>query len=445
MKRVAFLVLLTAVAALAQPLPPESPPADSGSYPIRSLAVEGNQLYTEEQTLSASGLEIGMPAGQVVFEQAQRTLLRSGAFETVGFRYSPDASGEGYAVVLEVAEIQQVFPISFMNIEASEEDLRAWLRTAEPLFGDRIPGTRELMARYATHIEAYLESVGTPERIEGELTMDRPGEMYLLFHPIGAVPVVAEVDFTGNEAIPIGTLRRAINGAAVGSRFTDVRFRLLLDSSIRPLYEAQGRVRVAFPAVHSEQAPGDVRGLNITVEVSEGEPYNFGSILVEGTASMNQRLGALAALKSGELANFDQVRAAVERVNLDMRERGYMGVSTEVERNIHDDRKTVDLLLRVEPGPLYTFGKLVVEGLDIHGEAEVRRIWGLEQGVAFRSSYPDFFLKRVQELGVFDNLDETRSQLDVDDNTLTVDVTLLFDPEPERKLPSTFDDPRSGN
>lgn len=439
MKSLVFLGVLLAGAALAQP------PANSAAYPIRSMEVEGNQLYTDEQILAVSGLEIGMPADQAVFEQAQRTLLRSGAFETVGFSYGPHPEGGGYALVFQVAEIRQVYPIDFIHIDAPEDELRAWLRDAEPMFGDLVPGTEEMLARYSRHIEEYLDSAGRPEKIEGEVTMDRPGETYLLFHPAGPLPVVAEVDFTGSELIPAGELRRVINNVAVGTRYTEDRVRLLLDSSIRPLYEAQGRLRVTFPDIRAEQSPSDVQGLNVTVTVSEGGVFNFGSVRVEGTQSMNQRLEEIAALNSGSLANFDIVRAAVVRINRDMHEHGYMGVSTEVERNIHDDRGTVDLVLRVDPGPEYTFGRLFIKGLDINGEAEIERIWGLEQGAAFRSSYPDYFLEQVQEQGVFDYLSDTRSEIEVNDAAHTVDVTLIFNPEPEGPLPSSYDDPLSGN
>jgi len=432
MKALACLVALGAAAGLAQA------PA---TYPIRSMEVEGNQLYTDEQILGVSGLEIGMPGSQEVFEQAQRTLLRSGAFETVGYSYGPHPEGGGYAVVFEVAEIRQVFPVQFIHIDASEDELRAWLRDAEPLFGDMIPGSEEMIAHYADHIEEYLQSAGRPEKIEGEVTMDRPGESYLLFHPAGPLPVVAEVDFTGAEAIPAGELRRVIDNVAVGTRYTEDRVRLLLDSSIRPLYEAQGRLRVSFPSIRAEQSARDVLGMDVTVEVSEGGVFNFGSVRVEGTLSMNQRLEELAALNSGSLANFDRVRAAVERVNADMQEHGYMGASTEVERNINDDRGTVDLVLRVDPGPEYTFGRLVIKGLDLNGEAEIERIWGLERGEAFRSTYPDYFLQQVQEQGVFDYLRETRSEISVNDTTHTVDVTLIFNPEPEYRFPSSYEEP----
>ena len=48
------------------------------------------------------------------------------------------------------------------------------------------------------------------------------------------MPVVAEVVFTGSKVIPDGSLREAIRGVAIGARFTESRFRQLLDTSHSP-------------------------------------------------------------------------------------------------------------------------------------------------------------------------------------------------------------------
>jgi outer membrane protein insertion porin family len=429
--RVALLL-----AFLAPDLPSQPP-----VWPIRSLAVEGNRIYPAERILELTGLKIGQPGDQKTFEQARDRLLATGVFETVGFRFGPAPSRDGYAVVFEVAEIEQVYPIRFEFLEADPAQLRAWLKSAEPLFSDKIPGTKEVIARYAAAIEAYLKQKGRQEKITGELTADKPDELYVMFRPAGALPVVADVDFTGNKVIPAGVLRQAIRGVAIGSRYTEPRFRELLETSIRPLYEARGRLRVAFPKISSERAPGDVSGLKITVQVDEGETYSLGDVKVEGTASMNQELLKVAALKIGDLANFEEVRAAIERVNARLRHEGYLKAATRSERRFDDDKKTVDLVLVVDPGPQYRFGNLRIEGLDVNAEYEIRRIWGLKEGEAFPADYPQFFLDQVRERGIFDNLRETRSRIDVDDAKLTADVTLIFNPPKPNPLPSTFDDP----
>jgi len=411
------------------------------SWPIRSLAIEGNRLYPSEQILALTGLAIGQPGNQRLFEQARDRLLATGVFETVGFRYGPAPSRDGYAVVFEVAEIEQVYPIRFEFLEVPDRELRLYLETAEPLFRETIPGTKEVIARYAAHLERYLKETGRDVKITGELTSDRPGELYVMFRPAGAMPVVADVDFTGNQVIPTGTLREAIRGVAIGSRYTESRFREFLEASIRPLYEARGRLRVAFPKITSERAPGDIRGLKITVEVNEGETYELGDVRVEGTASLDQELLQAAALKIGDLANFQEVSAAIERVNARMRRDGYLKVATRAERRLDDERRKVDLVLVVEPGPQYHFGTLRIEGLDLHGEHEIRRIWGLKPGEPFPADYPDFFLDQVRERGLFDNLREARAEVKLNDAALTADVTLLFNPPRPERPPSTFDDP----
>ncbi len=430
MTRLALLAVI-AMASLGQPQ----------TWPIRSLAVEGNRLYSSEEILALTGLVIGQPGNQRVFEAARDRLISTGAFETVGFRFGPAPSRDGYAVVFEVAEIEQVYPIRFEFLETPDQELRLHLETVEPLFREKIPGTQEAIARYAGHLERYLAQKGRDVRVTGELTADRPGELYVMFRPAGAMPVVADVDFTGNQVIPTGTLREAIRGVAVGSRYTESRMRELLDASIRPLYEARGRLRVTFPRITAERAPGDIRGLKITVEVNEGETYELGDVKVEGTASLDQELVKVAALKIGDLANFQEVAAAIERVNARLRRDGHLKVVTRAERRLDDERRTVDLVLVVEPGPQYTFGSLRVEGLDLHGEHEIRRIWGLKTGEPFPAGYPDFFLEQVRERGLFDNLREARAQVKLNDQALTADVTLIFNPPRPERPPSTFDDP----
>src|SRR5947208_5622156 len=62
------------------------------SWPIESLAVEGNHNYTRDQVLAVAGLKIGQLAGKQEFEAARERLAASGAFETVGYRFEPGTS-----------------------------------------------------------------------------------------------------------------------------------------------------------------------------------------------------------------------------------------------------------------------------------------------------------------------------------------------------------------
>ena len=50
----------------------------------------------------------------------------------------------------------------------------------------------------------------------------------------------------------------------------------------------------------------------------------------------------------------------------------------------------------------------------------------MDREVRFRSPYPNHFLDRIRQEGLFDNLGKTKADVKVDDAKHVVDVTLTF-------------------
>jgi outer membrane protein insertion porin family len=236
---------------------------------------------------------------------------------------------------------------------------------------------------------------------------------------------VAQVTFDGNQTITQDKLREAIAGA-VGAEYTEDAFRQILTAAIRPLYEKQGFMRVAFTELRTEPAK-DVNGVHVFVTVREGLTYEMGKVSIEGpTPIAADALLKAGEFKSGDAANVDRIAEGVERVRKTLRRSGYLDATVRSERRIDEGKKAVNVALRVEAGPQYTMGKVRFEGLDLNGEAEMRRIWALPEGKAYNPEYPDVFLQRVKERGLFDNLGQTKAETKVDGKSHTVDVTLVF-------------------
>ncbi len=401
-------------------------PAPAGSkWPLERIAIEGNRRYAQEQILAVAGLQPGSPAGREEFEAARERLLETGAFESIAYRFQPGPDGKGYAVTFEVAEVEQVYPFRSERLPLPEAALPAIVRGASPLFRDTIPATDRALRRCTEALEKALADRGMPQAVVARLTADAPDRLVIVFQPAAPPPVIAEVRFRGNRILPELVLRNAISGVAVGVPYSETRMRQLLENSIRPLYEARGRLRVAFPSVQAEKSPV-VDGVVVTVEVSEGDTYALGEVSFAGEGVPLDELREAADFHSGEPANFSAIAEGLERIRKALGRRGYLRAGVEVEREIRDEGKTVDLRVRVSPGPQFTFGKLIIQGLDINAEAAVRRLWTLKPGAPFDASYPDLFLERIREGGVFDNLRKTKSVLTVLEESRTVDVTLIF-------------------
>jgi outer membrane protein assembly factor BamA len=400
--------------------------APANKWPIGSLSVEGNHSYTSELVLRVAGLKIGQIAGKEEFEAARARLEASGVFETVGYNFAPAAGGKSYAATFHVVEAEPLLPVRFSRLGVPDKDLEAMLAAHDPFFSvERLPATRAVVDRHTKWIAEYLASKGLDSQVVSDVTTF-PDRLCIVFQSAKALPSVAQVTFEGNKAVPQSALREAVAGSAVGAPYTEDRFRAILDHSVRPVYEARGRLKVAFTRIRTEPAR-EVEGLNVVVTVDEGEPYKLAKVEIAGQPPLKPAdLLKTANLLTGDVANFDRVNDALENVAKAVRRAGYLEARVTPERTVHDAEKTVDVALRVEAGPRYTMGKLTVVGLDLNGEAEIRRIWALKEGKPFNSEYPASFLGTIKEMGLFDNLGRTGSEIKKDERAHTADVTLTF-------------------
>jgi outer membrane protein insertion porin family len=397
-----------------------------GRWPIESLKVEGNHNYSVDQVLAIAGLKVGQVVGRREFDAARDRLLAAGAFDTVSYKFAPEVGTRGFVATFQVTEIEQVYPVQFDDMHVSERDLTATLKAKDPLFAEgKLPASQPVFQRYQKWVQEYLAARGIKEKIIGGVIPGRAGEYVISFHPDVPLPAVALIFFNGNQAVTQLKLQEAMQ-VAVGMPFTEDRFREALSASVRPLYEALGRVRVGFPSIKTDPNK-DVTGLNVTVTVDEGEVYKLGNVTIDGSTPLkpNALLDA-GAFKKGEAANFDKVNEGIDRMKKMLKRAGYMSAQLTTRRAIDDDKRIVNLTLWVDAGTQYTMRKLTVVGLDLEGEAEITRIWTMKPGKPFDPDYPDLFLKTVKEDGMFDNLGKTKADVAIDPKAHTADVTLSF-------------------
>jgi outer membrane protein insertion porin family len=425
-----FLVLAQGLgfAQGPQPVQKKGPAAPAPArWPIESLKVEGNHSYSQQQVLAVAALRVGQVVGRSEFDAARDRLLASGAFDTVSYKFAPEADTRGFVATFTVTEIEQVYPVRFDELHVSERDLTATLKARDPLFAQgRLPASQPVFQRYVKWVQEYLAEHGIEEKIIGSVVPDRPGEFVISFHPDRPLPSVALIHFQGNQVVTAAILQDAIQGVAVGMPYTEDRFRDALNASVRPIYEARGRVRVAFPNIKT-QPNKDVSGLDVTVGVDEGETYNLGKVAIEGPTPLKpEELLKEGDFKTGDLANFDKINDGLEHIKKALRHAGYMNAQVTTRRGIDDDKRTVALTLWVDAGTQFTMRKLTVVGLDLDSEAEINRIWTMKPGKPFNPDYPDLFLKRVKDEGLFDNLGKTKAEYKINEQDHTADVTLTF-------------------
>ena len=282
--------------------------AATSDYPIESIAVQGNSAYSREQILTVAGLRVGQRVTKADLEAARDRLTASGAFEMIDFKFGPGPGKKGYAVTFQVDEAGPFYPVVFDELAIPDAQARDALKRSDPLFGARIPPTQAKIDRYAAVLEGALAAAGKPGKVVGRLMPEDSGALAVIFRPNVPVARIARVRFTGNKVAPSTQLENAMNVVAVGQPWREKQFRQLLDTTIRPIYDARGRVAVEFPKIDAEKEP-NVEGVVLTVAVEEGETFTIGGVTVQGAGDPAPLLKAMK-LKKGDLFNSEAVQGA---------------------------------------------------------------------------------------------------------------------------------------
>ena len=356
------------------PKPAASPgarqPGDpANKFPLESLKITGNQLYTAQQILAVAGLKVGDSGGQGRVRAGAEAIDRYRGVRKCRVNFGPTADGKGYAGTFEVVEVGQLYPFRFEGLPDSDRHLREALKSREPLFADRIPGTKQLIDRFASGLQTYLGD-SFKDKVKAELAADKPGELTVVFRPATSPPAVAEVEFTGNKVLPASALHNTLAAVATGLPYREETIRGLLDTSIRPLYDGRGRLKVVFGNIEAVPAK-NVDGVRVKVSVDEGPVYNFGTINSAVPIIPPKKVVKMANLKSGEVANFDMVSTAIDAIQKELRKEGYIRSQTQAERAVNDKEKTVDITFTSVLGLQFHMGKLNVAGLDVVTEPAI--------------------------------------------------------------------------
>src|SRR5260370_8917642 len=200
----------------------------------------------------------------------------------------------------------QMFPVRFEDLRVSDEKVRELLKQKAPLFAPKIPATKRELDRYAQWITEYLAQNNHVEAVLGNLPSEGSPDLMIVFRPAKQKPSVARVIFKDTGDLPSGSLQTSMYGVAIGVVYGEPQFRLLLDTTIRPLYDAKGMIRVAFPKIETEPAQ-DVTGILVTVQVEPGPVYKLGKVTIQGVDP--DSLPKLPNLTCGKPVYFHEVKA----------------------------------------------------------------------------------------------------------------------------------------
>jgi len=392
---------------------------------LHSVTVKGNHLYSSADIVKESGLQIGQHVSAPIVEQARQRLSATELFNNVADQFRYTGNPPQYDLTIEVSENEQLFPIHFERLGVSDDAIRQYLRTHVAFYSDQIPGTQGVLKRYTDAVQQLVAQTSPQIKVKARLSNEDPQHLTVLFLPDAPTPTISQVIVSGNQAIDTGAILRAVNDVAIGAPLSDQRIKMILDGAIKPLYAAKGYAAVSFPSVETEQSKSNL-GVIVKVRIQEGPMFKVGSIRFRGSGMDEDEIRSTIPFKPGQAFSAEQVDNFRLELLHRMKRKGFLDASVLTDMQPDDSKRVVSVTYNVVPGTAYAFRTLDIQGLDVTTEPVIAKLWGEKAGGPFNPDYPDFFLKRVQEQGIFDNLGDTRSDFTADAASHTVTVHLYF-------------------
>lgn len=393
---------------------------------LHSVSIKGSHFYDSAAIMKESGLKIGQKISAPVIEEARSKLQKTELFTDVSDEYHYSVgSSPGYDVTFSLVENEQRFPMRFERLGVSQEAIQQYLRSHIDLYADRIPGTEGVLHRYTAAVQEFVAQTNPSLKVRAAISNDDPQQLTVVFTPDVPAPTISQVVVSGNQVVDTGTILRAVNQVAIGVPLSDMRLKMILDGAIKPLYAAKGYAAVTFPKVDTEPSKSNL-GVVVKVQIQEGPQFKFGTIRFRGQGLDEDEIRSAITFKPGQPYNGDQVDNFRIELQHRLKRHGLLDASVTADAAPEEGKRLVNIVYNVVPGSVYNFQTLDIKGLDVTTEPVIAKLWGEKPGHPFNPDYPDFFLKKVQEQGVFDNLANIESDYTADSTSHNVTVHLYF-------------------
>src|ERR671922_776376 len=374
---------------------------------IRSIEIKGNQKVETSTIQFYIRNRVGDEFSVARIREDILRIYRLGFFKDVQVDVEEFEGGLKVTfIVVEEPFVRDITIVGAQAIKREEIEGKLALKANSVLNRNQVRDSLDKIKQlyqekgyYFAEAEAVYTEVG-PEEIDLTIRITE-GEKIL----------IKRITFVGNRAIEPwelkgvmetkeATLISFITGTGVYQRETlrkDLR-------RIEAFYQTRGflRVEVGEPDVRVDPK---AKGIFITISVKEQDQYRVGRLQVAGDDLFSAaELKSLMRLQEGEIFDRSQLANDVLKLSDRYTERGYAFADVVPLTNIDQQKRLVDIDVRIDRGPQVRVGRVLIVGNEITRDKVIRREIRLNEGDLFDSSKLRRSRQRLGNLGFFEEV-----------------------------------------
>lgn len=382
-----YFLLLEAVLCLSA-----LPHASAQKFQPKTIQFKGDPEYSDQELLAAAGLKKGVVLDFAGMKEYSKKLMASGVFSMLSFQFN------GADLVFTISPADQLFPIRLVNLPlTSGRDLDAALHQRLPLYHGKVPAADGLNEQVRQALEEMLAARG----IQATVTMtpytdEALQQVTAMNYAISTPPVLVGAIQPDAASPALDAGAQGILSGLTGSSYDVEGSPSQIETELGEYYREQGYVAAEVHAVPSGSPVVTANDIHIPFQVSvaPGQIYKIAQIqLAPGLLISQADFDRQAGIQPGTVATGKYVRGNWEFIAHQYHDKGYMKAVVHPTPSLDRAKGTVSYTVTVDPGPMYTMGRLTIENVSDDLQARMIAAWKLDAGAPFNEgAIPSYFM-----------------------------------------------------
>jgi outer membrane protein insertion porin family len=394
---------------------------------IEDIRIIGNRRIPESTILYYVQSNENDPYNEQQILRDYRSLLNTNFFSDA--RVLVEEGDTGYIVLFEVTERPLVRRMEYEGMKSFKEsdvlekfrDLRVGMTMDSPFDEARLPRARKA-------IRLLLDLNGRPlGTVDIDVEPITASAVRLVFRiDEGPKVRIGDISFEGNTVLSDSELRDAlelnkVRGPIVlfkgHDKFIPDKLEYDIQVNLLARYREKGYMmaRAGEPDVRIVEAPrGLLLGFRktkqqyyITVPIEEGEQFRIGKFEVVGVETFNQEVVERGFnLIEGDIVNYTRLREATENLKELYSTLGFLDMDARPEIDPDMQNLKVDITINVTEGRRYLVDQINFAGNTKTRDRVLRREFLLEEQMEFNGQLLDISIRRLNQLGFFEPIEE---------------------------------------
>jgi outer membrane protein insertion porin family len=372
---------------------------------VTSVKVQGNRRIEAAAIMQVVRVKTGDLMDPALVDIDLRAIYKLGHFQDV--RVETERVDGGVILSYVVKEKPVVREI---KVEGAKEITAEKVREAVEIKPNTIFSSKALQKSIKKVKKLYADDGYYLAEVEGSTSMRSDTELNVIIRvKEGKKVLIKTISFEGNKAFKSKKLRKAmetsqewmfswLTGAGTYKEEVLKNDALL----IADLYMNTGYVNVKVGEPRVELLP-DKSGLNVTINITEGEQYRLGTLGFKGDLlETNDVLMKKLTEKSGELFSRSALRTDVFALTDLYADKGYAFANAAPQTKFFPETHTIDITFDMEKGDLVHIDRINISGNTKSRDKVVRRELRLEEGELYSSTALKRSKQNLMNTGFFE-------------------------------------------